>query len=256
MDLLTIGGILLGIGAIVLGQHLEGGHLSSILQFTAFLIVMGGTLGAVFVATPMPDFLRSLKLLKRAFLPGASQGPEAAKKLVEMAAVARKEGIVALEGLYKAHPDPFFRMAIQHVVDGTNAQLLREILDTDLHVRIEGQLASAKIFETAGGFAPTIGIIGAVLGLIHVMENLNDPSKLGSGIAVAFVATVYGVGFANLLFIPLGNKLKRLTMMEKTLQEMIIEGALAIQAGQSPRSVEDRLNAYLGEHATKKEPAK
>lgn len=255
MDFATIVGIVLAIGSIILGQHLEGGHLGSILQLTAFLIVAGGTIGAVLVATPMSDLLRAMKLLKRAFFPGSSHAVATAQKLVEMAGVARKDGIVALEGLYKEHPDPFFRLAIQHVVDGTNAQLLREILDTDLHVRTEEQVASAKVFESAGGFAPTVGILGAVLGLIHVMENLNDPSKLGSGIAVAFVATIYGVGLANLLFIPLGNKIKRVVHIERTLQEMVIEGALAIQAGQSPRAVEDRLHAYLSGHTPAKKDA-
>jgi chemotaxis protein MotA len=256
VDLASIIGVVMGIGAILLGQHLEGGHIGSITQPTAALIVVGGTLGATLLATPIPDALRAMKLLKSAFLPGPSRAPDTVKRLVEMASVARKEGIIALESLYKDHPDPFFRLAIQHVVDGTNAQLLREILDTDLHVRVEERNAAAKLFETAGGFAPTVGILGAVLGLIHVMENLDDPSKLGSGIAVAFVATIYGVGLANLLFIPIGNKLKRLTAMDRTLQEMVIEGALAIQAGQSPRAVEDRLHAFLADHKPAAQDAK
>ncbi len=247
MDLLSLLGIVIGAGALLIGHTLGGGNLNAILQPNAALIVLGGTLGATLLSSPKADIARGIRMLSRAFRSHDSPANRMLTQLVRMSAVARKDGIVALENSRDARGLPFLQLAIQHVVDGTNAQHLREILDTDLEVHLEQELAAAKVFETAGGFAPTMGILGAVIGLIHVMENLHDESALGSGIAVAFVATVYGVGIANLLLLPIANKLRTMVHHDRRVREMVMEGALAIQEGQNPRVVEDRLRVFLDE---------
>src|SRR5262245_21943323 len=203
MDIATILGIVLALGSIAGGQALEGGHIGSILQLTAFIIVMGGTIGACCVQNPLPVLLRAMGALSLA-LAGPHQDNKGTIKLIlDLANVSRKQGLLALEGKLKEIKDPFMRKGVQLIVDGTDPKAVHEILEIEVeHHEEEGMLA-AKVWEAAGGYAPTIGILGAVLGLIHVMENLADPSKLGSGIAVAFVATIYGVGAANLFFLPL-----------------------------------------------------
>jgi chemotaxis protein MotA len=245
VDLASLLGLALGLSVLLLGRLFEGGGIDALLQPTAALIVFGGTFGATLLSTPPADIARGLRMLRQVFLPAPSQAWAVQQSWVQMALIARKEGIIALEGRTRREAYPFSRFALQHVVDGTNAQLLREILETDLAVRVERDLAAARVFETAGGFAPTVGILGAVLGLIQTMENLADPAALGAGIAVAFVATVYGVGCANLVFIPIANKLRTLVERERNLHEMIIEAALAVHSGQSPSAVDDRLRAFL-----------
>jgi len=249
MDLTTIGGIVLAIGAILGGQALEGGHIGSILQATAAIIVLGGTIGAVMVAFPLKDFLRGLKMGKGAFTEAKIDLPKLIAQIVELANKARRDGILALEGALKDIPDPFLKKAMGYLVDGVDAKVVRESLETAIDAEFEENSQGAKVFESAGGFAPTVGILGAVLGLIHVMENLADPSKLGSGIATAFVATVYGVGTANLLFLPMANKLKRKLALEKERKTLIAEGVLSIQEGLNPRVLEEKLRAFAGEHA-------
>src|SRR3989338_3624869 len=245
MDILTIAGLVFGFAAIIGGQVLEGGTLHSIMQFTAAIIVLGGTIGAVLVNYSMPTFLLALKNLRKAFFNGKDDPKAVIKEIAELAGIARKDGLLALEARIKALKDPFLKKGLQLIVDGTEPKLTREILEIDVAYSEEYNSSSAKVFESAGGYAPTIGILGAVLGLIHVMENLAEPDKLGSGIAVAFVATIYGVAFANLLFLPVANKLKSILMRQSDIHEMIVDGLAAIASGENPRLVELKLQGYL-----------
>ncbi|MEK7773074.1 MAG: flagellar motor protein, partial [Deltaproteobacteria bacterium] len=208
MDIATIVGLTLAFGAILGGQVLEGGSIHAIMQMTAALIVMGGTIGATMINYPLATVLLAVKNAKLAFFNPKSDPVGIIKQIIELSAIARKDGLLALENVIKGIADPFFKKGLQLIVDGTEPKLTREILEIDISCSEEYNLSSAKVFESAGGYAPTIGILGAVLGLIHVMENLDDPKKLGSGIAVAFVATVYGVGAANLLWLPIAGKMK------------------------------------------------
>ena len=246
MDITSIGGIIGSIGLILLGQALEGGHVGSILQATAALIVFGGTFGAVAVSFPLKDFVRGLKLAKLAFANPKNDIEDLVKQIVDLAGVARRDGVLALEQRLPNIQDDFLRRAVGFIVDGVDSTVTRDALETEIMHHFEQDTVGAKVFESAGGYAPTIGILGAVLGLIHVMENLNDPSKLGGGIAVAFVATVYGVGSANLLFLPIANKIKRKLGLQKERRILIAEGVLSIQAGLNPRVLEEKIRAYAG----------
>lgn len=246
MDILTIAGIVLAVVAILGGQALEGGHAGSLAQLTAFLIVGGGTIGAVMVAFPRPDFVRGLKLARLAFKDQPHDIEAMLKQLVELAAIARREGVLALEGKLAGLTDPFMKRAVGFLVDGVDATVARSALEGQIDAEFEENQVGAKVFESAGGFAPTVGIIGAVLGLIHVMENLSNPDAIGPGIAVAFVATVYGVAMANLVFLPMANKIKRKLTLEKERKTLIAEGVLSIQEGLNPRVIEDKLRAISG----------
>ncbi len=245
MDILTVVGLLVGFGAILGGQVLEGGSMHAIMQATAGIIVVGGTLGAVFINYPLSTVMLSVKNLKKAFFNSGSDPRQIIKTLSELAGIARKDGLLALEGRIKGIKDPFLRKGLQLVVDGTEPKLTREILEIDISYTEEYDLGSTKVFESAGGYAPTIGILGAVMGLIHVMENLADPSKLGSGIAVAFVATVYGVGSANLIWLPLAGKMKVKVREENIVKEMMVEGLIALSEGENQRRVEEKLAGFL-----------
>jgi chemotaxis protein MotA len=251
MDINTLAGVVVSVGLILLGNKLEGGHVDSLLQPTAALIVFGGTIGAVMVAFPLNEFIHGLKLGKLAFAGAKHDLGGVAKELVELATLARKDGVLALEGRLADVKDPFMRRALSYVVDGVDAEVTRDSLDAAIDSEFHETCAVAKVWESAGGFAPTIGILGAVLGLIHVMQNLSDPSKLGGGIAVAFVATVYAVGAANLLFLPLAAKIKRKLTLEKERKTLIMEGVLAIQQGMNPHVLEQKLLALAGGHEKK-----
>jgi chemotaxis protein MotA len=248
MDFATIGGIVFAIGCILGGQALEGGHASSLVQATAFIIVVGGTIGAVAVSAPPALLKDGAKMLKVALFPPKNENAALIVRLTEYATLARKEGVLALEGKLGEMTDPFMKRAIQMVVDGVDRAVTREVLETDVHHEAKHQLAAAKLWESAGGFAPTVGILGAVLGLIHVMENLADPSKLGGGIATAFVATVYGVGIANLFFLPVAAKIKLRVGEEKDRKTLILEAALSIQEGLPASVLGEKLAAYGGGH--------
>lgn len=241
MDLTTIIGIFMGIAAILGGQALEGGSIMSIVQPTAAIIVLGGTIGAVVVSFPPHALKLTLRNFKQAIAPQKLDMGEVVRTLAQMATKARREGLVSLEKDSEALSDPFLRKGLRLAVDGMSAAGIRLALELELAAHEEEAELPGKVFEAAGGYAPTIGILGAVLGLIHVMENLSDPSKLGSGIAVAFVATVYGVGSANLLFLPLGNKLKARAKDRRTMMEMIVEGVAALADGDNPRNIEEKL---------------
>jgi len=245
MDFLTVIGILMALGAILGGNMLEGGHIGSLLQLTACVIVVGGTVGAVLVQTPIPVFLRTLKIIIWAFFPPKYAQGAAIEKIVGWSNIARKEGLLGLEPLTETEPELFARKGLQLLVDGSEPETIRAILEVELDSQEHFDTQAAKVFEGMGGYAPTIGIIGAVMGLIHVMNNLADPSKLGGGIAVAFVATIYGVGSANILFLPLGNKLKSQIHKQSKFREMIIEGIISIAEGENPRNIETKLKGYM-----------
>jgi chemotaxis protein MotA len=248
MDVTTIAGLLLGVAGILVGQALEGGHIGSILQGTAAIIVLGGTFGAVMVSFPKKDFVRGLKMAKLAFRDDQVDMSAVTAEIVQLATVARRDGVLALEGKLPEVSDLFLRQGLSYVVDGVDAAVARSSLEAAMEAEHQENVAAAKVWEAAGGYSPTIGIIGAVLGLIHVMENLNDPSKLGGGIAVAFVATVYGVATANLVYLPLASKLKRKLAIAMERKVVITEGVLAIQEGLNPRVLEEKLRAFTGEH--------
>ncbi len=253
MDLSTWLGLLIGIGGILAGQVLEGGHIGSIVQGTAAIIVVGGTLGAVFVGAPMEDLKTGAGLMKLAFFGSHSNVDKVITDLLEAAQTARKESILALEKNLSGFDSEYMQTVFRFVIDGIDAKTIKDIFEAEIYLEEEHRLAGAKIFMDAGGFSPTIGIIGAVLGLIHVMENLSDTSKLGSGIAVAFVATVYGVGLANLILIPMANKLKRKIKLETATKEMILAGALGVVGGLNPFIIEQKLRAYSHSPRTDRE---
>jgi chemotaxis protein MotA len=241
MDVTTILGLAVGVGFILAGQALEGGHLGSIVQLTAALIVVGGTAGAVVTQFPLADLRRGLAEARFALWSKPAQMQPIARQFAELARLARREGLLALEGAASRQRDPFLKVALLQLVDGTDAAALRGMLDGLAEQEEQLREAGPRIFEAAGGYAPTIGILGAVLGLIHVMENLSDPAKLGAGIAVAFVATVYGVGSANLIFLPIAQKLRSKLRDDARRKQLIIEGICAIQEGMNPNVVEKRL---------------
>jgi chemotaxis protein MotA len=247
MDILSVGGIVLAIAAILGGQILEGGHPSSIIQATAFIIVMGGTVGAVMVNYPMAIFMKAIGNAKMVFFNVHVDTKATIAKIVELATLSRKQGLLALEAQLKTMTDPFLKKGVQLVVDGTEAKMIREILEVEVGVFEEENNLTGKVYESLGGYSPTVGIIGAVLGLIHVMENLADPSKLGGGIATAFVATVYGVGAANLFFLPMGGKIKLKTKELVLARTVIIEGLVSLAQAENPKMIEEKLNGYLSE---------
>lgn len=245
MDILTVAGVVVALGGILAGMLIEGGKLASIIQLTAFMIVMGGTAGAVMIQFRLKVFLKALGMVRWVILPPKFDHEAAIHELMEWAEMARKNGLLALEPAIEATSDAFVRKGLQMLVDGSEPETLRNTLLVELETRERVSQAAAKVYESAGGYAPTIGILGAVLGLIHVMSNLADASKLGEGIATAFVATVYGVGSANILFIPIGNKLKDLAKEGGLYHELTIEGLLGIANGEHPRLIESRLRGYL-----------
>lgn len=245
MDKISIVGLALGIFAILGGQVLEGGHLGSLLQPTAFLIVIGGTLGAVMLQSPLPVFLTGLRMFRWVFVPPATDPVQLIEQAARWSHVARKEGLLALEAQIEAVPDAFMRKGLQLLVDGVDPEQLRAVLEVEIGTYENQMKQSAKIWESAGGYSPTIGILGAVMGLIHVMENLSDPSKLGAGIAVAFVATIYGVGAANLIFLPIAKKLLANISRMVTIREMFIDGLIGIANGDNPRIIESRMQGYI-----------
>lgn len=245
MDILTIVGLLVGVIAIIGGNALEGGHISGLLNAPAAVIVIGGTFGAAMLQTPKLIFINAFRLIRWAFFPPAAHMRENIEKVINWSFKARKEGLLGLEAVAEQETDPFAKKGLQLLIDAIEPAVIRSVMEVELITREERDMQSAKVFEAMGGYAPTVGILGAVMGLIHVMGNLADPSKLGAGIATAFVATIYGVGFANLLFLPLAAKLKAVIKTQSNLREMMIEGLLAIADGENPRTIEMKLEGYL-----------
>ena len=247
MDKATIIGLVMGLGAVVGGQVLDGGQIQSIMHLTAAIIVFGGTLGAVLVSFPLHEVLEGLKGVRTVLKEPLQDPYQIIDQITGYANKARKDGILSLEKEIKNIKDPFLAKVLTMAVDGVNPYTIREAMETELEYINEYGKTGSKIFRAAGGYSPTIGILGAVLGLIQVMQNLSDPAKLGDGIAVAFVATVYGVGSANLLFLPIATKLGVRHRHEMILKEMALEGVIAITTGENPRLIEDKLTAFIYE---------
>lgn len=245
MDPLSVIGLFLGVGAMLLGQYLEGGSAATLLNGPAAMIVFGGTTGAVMLQSPLPVFVRGIRMLPWVVVPPRLNPDEAIENIVSWSNIARKEGLLGLESISETETDPFARKGLQLLVDGSEPEVMRGILEVEVDSREHRDLQGAKVFEGMGGFSPTIGIIGAVMGLIQVMNNLSDPSQLGHGIAVAFVATIYGVGAANLLLIPIGNKLKSLVQAQSQFRNMMVEGIISIAEGENPRNIETKLQGFL-----------
>ena len=245
LDLLSIIGLVLGLGAILGGQALEGGHIASLINGPAILIVLGGTFGAVMLQSPMSVFMMSMRMTLWVLIPPRSAAVAMIEKIMEWSNIARKEGLLGLEAIAESEPDTFARKGLQLLVDGSEPEVIRRIMEVEMDAKEHHDVQAAKVFESMGGYAPTIGIIGAVMGLIHVMENLADPSKLGSGIATAFVATIYGVGLANIIFLPIANKLKSQVHERNQLNEMMVEGVISIAEGENPRSIETKLQGFI-----------
>lgn len=245
MDKLTLLGLVIGIAGIMTGQLLEGGSLAILIQGAAFTIVFGGTLGAVMVQCSPKVFITALKMGGWVFRPPAMREQELIGQIASWGAIARKEGILALEKQVGAVGDPFLKKGLQLLVDGHSGESIRKVLDVDTHSWEQLRWQSARMWEAAAGYSPTIGIIGAVLGLMQVMQHLSEPSKLGGGIAVAFVATIYGVAFANLFFLPVSNKLKSIIMQQADLREMMVDGLVGIANGDNPRLLEIKLRSYI-----------
>ncbi len=247
MDKLSLFGLLVAFSGIIGGQWIEGGSISVLLQVAAFLIVFGGTVGAVMLHHPFNVFMTGLKMGGWVFVTPVIDAEKLSRQITTWAGIARKDGILALEPQLRGVDDPFVRKGLQLLVDGNSAEKIREVLDIDLHGFETVRWQAARVWESAAGYAPTIGILGAVLGLVHVMQSLAEPSKLGAGIAVAFIATIYGVGSANLLFLPIAGKLKLLIAKQVNLHEMLIDGLCMIANAENPRFIENKLQGYVAE---------
>ncbi|MGV8919905.1 MAG: flagellar motor protein [Pseudomonas sp.] len=245
MDVLSLIGLILAFVAIIGGNFLEGGHLSALLNGPAALIVLGGTLAASLLQAPISAFMRAMQIVRWILFPPRIDLAGGIDRVVNWSLTARKEGLLGLESVADAEVDTYARKGLQLLVDGAEPEAIRSILEVDFITQETRDIQAAKVFESMGGYAPTIGIIGAVMGLIHVMGNLADPSQLGNGIAVAFVATIYGVASANLILLPIANKLKAVAMRQSRYREMLLEGILSIAEGENPRSIELKLQGFM-----------
>jgi chemotaxis protein MotA len=250
VDKASWGGVALGVGGIVGGLLLEGGNLSQVLQPTAAMIVFGGTAGAVLIQFPLPVVVKAVRSLAQVFLQPQRDPNATVKELVKYANRARRDGIVSLDDELANIKEPFLKKALMLAVDGTEPQQLRAMMELELENQADHEDKIPQVFESAGGFSPTIGIIGAVLGLIQVMQHLDKIEEVGRGIAVAFVATIYGVGAANLFLLPAAGKLRIRIREEQLLREMTLEGVVSILEGMNPRMLESRLNGFLAESKT------
>ena len=255
MDKATLFGLILGLCAVLGGAILDGTQIAGLLNLPAFLIVIGGTIGASSVGVSLERMLTLPALFRRGLFPQRQEGAELVDLFVRLATTARREGLLSLEREAEQIQDAYLRRGIQLLVDGSDDDVIRDILTTDTKAMIERHREGFTIFEVMGGYSPTMGIIGAVLGLIHVLSEVQDPTKLASGIAVAFVATLYGVSSANLIFFPLANKLRFRSEEEAQTRELILNGVLAIQSGANPRIVRDKLEVFLAPKARSKAAA-
>lgn len=258
MDGLTLLGLLVAFGAIFFGQMLEGGSIHSLINISAFLIVIGGTLGAVMVQTPWRMFKHAFGVLPWVLFPPRYPFDDTRNKLIELARKARQFGLLTLEEHMDRESNALLRQGIELLIIGVDKTSIRQILEDEMSRQETHDNHAAHVFESMGGYSPTVGILGAVLGLIQVMRNLSDPSHLGEGIAVAFVATIYGVGVANLLLLPIASKIKNIVEEKVQHEEMIIEGIVSMASGESPNMLSLKLANYGGGgHArtTKKEAA-
>ena len=245
LEIMTPFGIIFAVICLVGGFLLEGGHVSALLAPAAFIIVVGGTIGATVVSFSTSEVLSIPGLIKTAITKKLPDFSETINLVVDLAEKARREGLLYLDSQLHTIEDPFLRKAMQLVVDGTDPEMVRSILETEVYAAYERHHVGVGIFEAAGGYAPTMGIIGTVMGLVHVLGNLTDPDSLAPAIAMAFIATLYGVGSANVFWLPVAGKLKNLSKKELILREMMIEGILALQAGYNPIIIRERLNAFI-----------
>jgi len=245
LEIMTPLGIVFAATCLIAGFLWEGGHAGALLAPSAFVIVIGGTLGATVIAFSTSEVLSIPKLVKTAMTQKLPDFTETINLIVELSEKARREGLLYLDSQLDTIEDPFLRKAMQLVVDGTDPEMVRSILETEVYASYERHQVGVHIFEAAGGYAPTMGIIGTVMGLVHVLGSLQDPDSLGPAIAMAFIATLYGVSSANIFWLPIGGKLKNLSKKELILREMMIEGVLALQAGYNPTIIRERLNAFI-----------
>ncbi|MEE4277780.1 MAG: flagellar motor protein [Halieaceae bacterium] len=242
---LSLLGVGVALGAIVLGNYLEGGQVSALLQLTSLVIVVGGTLGAVMIQTPMPDLRLAVSRLAWVFRPPRYERRAFVDRALNFSRLARRDGLLGLEKRLEQESDPFVRKCMRLLVDGLNPEDIRAVMEVEIDSALSQMARAARLYEAMAGYSPTIGILGAVLGLIHVMNNLTDPAELGEGIAVAFVATIYGVGFANLLLLPISNRLKTLAREQMEFHEMVVDGLTMIAAGDNPSTIQSKLEGYV-----------
>jgi chemotaxis protein MotA len=245
MDILSLLGIIIAFAALLGGNFLEGGAWQSLINVPAAIIVFGGTIGAAMLQTPLATMKRSLQIIAWVFRPPTIEFTRYIRKISEWASVSRRSGLLGLEKLAEKEHDEYAKKALDLLIDGSSAQGIRRILESDLALAEQRDLDAVKVYESMGGYAPTIGILGAVMGLIYVMRNLADPSELGAGIAIAFVATIYGVAIANLVLLPIANKLTIYINQQSQMKELMIEGILLIADGENPRAIELKLSGYL-----------
>ncbi|PID43283.1 MAG: flagellar motor protein [Gammaproteobacteria bacterium] len=245
MDILSIVGVIFAFAAIIGGNLLEGGHVQGLVNGPAAVIVIGGTFSAIFIQTSFSLLVFSLKRLKWIFVPPYVSLETGIDKVLSWSLRARKNGLLGLEPVAEKEQEPFAQKALQLLVDGTEPESIRSILEVEIVAREHRELDAARFYESMGGYSPTIGIIGAVMGLIHVMSNLQDPKLLGSGIATAFVATIYGVAFANLFLFPIASKLKEISRRQAVYGELMIEGIVSIAEGENPRAIEHKLKGFI-----------
>jgi chemotaxis protein MotA len=248
VDWASVVGICLALAGLFIGHGLDGGKLASLVQPAAFAIVVIGTFGAVLLQTEAPTFVRGMRMLRWVFQPPPSQRDVLARDIAKWSMLARRDGLLSLEPYMQGTPDKFIKKGLRLMIDGIDPDKLRGLLDTEVTAYEFGQRQAVKIWESAAGYSPTIGILGAVLGLIHVMENLTDPSKLGAGIAVAFVSTVYGVGLANLFFYPVANKLKSIVAETVTQYEILTDVFFDLASGDHSRVIDERVASLLSRH--------
>ena len=236
---------MLAICAIVVGAVLKGAGVMALVSAAAFMIVVVGTIAAICVQTPLNVMKHAISILPWVMRPPPLQAEHLIRKMVEWSNIARKQGLLGLEPLLNQERDDFVRKALQLVVDGSEPDSIRNVMEVELNTREHADNLGARVFEGMGIYSPTLGIIGAVLGLMAVLQNLADPSKLGHGIAAAFTATVYGIGLANLFFLPVSAKLKVIIQRQSQMREMVIDGMLSIAQGENPRAIESKLQGYL-----------
>jgi chemotaxis protein MotA len=245
MDLLSIIGIVLAFVALLVGALLKGAGLHALVSSAALMIVVVGTFAAILIQTPGGVMRRAFRILPWVFRSPVPDARGIVTRMVEWSQISRKQGLLGLESMHGDEKDDFMRKGLQLVIDGSEPDAIRGILEVELQTREAADIRAAKVFEGMGVYAPTLGIIGAVLGLMAVMQNLADPSKLGHGIAAAFTATVYGIGLANLFFLPVAGKLKGIVAEQTQVREMIIEGVVSIVLGENPRAIESKLHGFL-----------
>jgi len=245
LDILSVIGIVIAFAALLGGNLLEGGSWQQLINGPAALIVFGGTFGAAILQTPFPSLKRALELLTWVLSPPKMDNRKTIKKLSNCAKITRQKGLLGLESQVNGEKDPYIQKALKLLIDEGSPITLRRVLETDLILSEQRDLEAVKFYSSMGGYAPTIGIIGAVMGLTYVMQNLGDPSELGNGIAIAFVATIYGVALANILFIPIANKLTSYINYRSHFKELVIEGAIYVADGENPRAIELKLDGFI-----------